>query len=66
VTRRGETIVGMGASMLTVAGDCGPFTSSAETIEIVGQRLSLDQGNPSTTTLLLSCVPHAALLSNVQ
>jgi len=66
VTRTGETITGMGASTLTVVGDCGPFASSAETIEIVGQRLSPDQGNPSTTTLLLSFVPHAALLSNVQ
>src|SRR5262249_6533003 len=66
VTRTGETITGMGASTLTVAGDCGPFASSAETIEIAGQRLSLDQGTGAGTTLLLNFVPHAALLSRVQ
>src|SRR5262245_49289258 len=62
MTRTGETIVGMGASTLTVAGDCGPLASSVETIEVAGQRLSLDQGTGAGTTLLLSFVPHAALL----
>ncbi len=65
-TRMGETISGTGASTLDVTGDCGPLVSSAETIEISGQRLSLDQGNPgATTTLLLSFVPHASLLSRL-
>ena len=67
LTRTGEAISGVGASTLTATGDCGRLTSSAETIEISGQRLSLDQGAASaTTTLLLSFVPHASLLSRVQ
>ena len=65
-TRTGATLTGVGASMLTVTGDCGPLASSVETIEIAGQRLSLDQGTGAGTTLLLSFVPHAALLSRVQ
>jgi len=66
LTRTGEAINGAGASTLSVIGDCGPAMSSAETIEISGQRLSPDQGDPgATTTLLLSFVPHASLLSRV-
>src|SRR5215831_17470880 len=65
-TRTGATLTGVGASMLTVTGDCGPLASSVETIEIAGQRLSLDQGTGAETTLLQSFVPHASLLSRVQ
>src|SRR5262245_21337565 len=65
MTRTEQTITGEGASTLTVTGNCAPLTSSAETIEITGRRLSLDQGSGAGTTLLQSFVPHASLLSRV-
>ena len=43
VARLGDTVSGSGAATITAAGDCGPLVSGAQTIEISGLRLTLDQ-----------------------
>ncbi len=65
--RTGDTINGSGMNVTTVTGNCGALVTAAETIQISGLRLSLNQdpfGPP--TTLVKSFVPFAALIGGGQ
>jgi hypothetical protein len=67
VDRTGEALHGLGAVATTAAGACGPFVSGAETIDVSGIRLTLNQdplGPP--ISLVKSFVPHASMLDKLQ
>jgi hypothetical protein len=61
--RTGDTINGSGMVTVTVTGNCGPIMTTAETIQVAGNRLSLYQDSSGPpTTLVQSFVPFGSLI----
>jgi hypothetical protein len=65
--RKDGAVSGSGMATMTVTGNCGSLVNTAQTIQISGLRLSLNQdafGPPAT--LVTSFVPFGALIGAVQ
>jgi len=67
VARLGETLDGSGAFTSRLAGACGPFVSTARTLQVSGLRLSLNpNASDPPVTLLRSFVLDASLFDQVE
>ena len=61
--RSGDSLTGSGTATISFTGGCAPFVNVVEAIQISGQRLSLSQGPPdSSSTIVQTFVPFAALI----